>query len=335
MIVKNTANGQAEEPLRVGFLTLANYSMIAFSNAIEPLRMANRLSRDTLCVWMTTSITGEAMRASNGLAVEPTIPVADCGPLDMLFVCGGVDIAEAYDDATLAYLRRSARESVKLGGLCTGSYVLARAGLLDGYRCAIHWENIAAVRDEFPNVDFSSDLFVIDRDRYTASGGTAPLDLMLNLIGQRGGTALAVAISEEFVHERIREPLDRQRIPLLARVGAGQQKIIDAASLMEEHVDEPLSLSAIAQRIGLSRRHLERLFSQHLDCNPARYYRDLRLNRARQLLLQTRMSITGITVACGFQSPAHFSTCYKELFGHPPSAERRQGKAASSSHRRP
>jgi transcriptional regulator GlxA family with amidase domain len=241
-----------------------------------------------------------------------------------VFVCGGIDVERAYDAATLAYLRRLARAGVKLGALCTGSYVLARAGLLSSYRCAIHWENIAAVREEFPDVEFTNEVFVIDRDRYTASGGTAPLDLMLNLIADRGGSALAAAISEGFIHERIRAPSDQQRIPLLARVGAGQQKIIDAASLMEAHVDEPLSLDAVAGRVGLSRRHLERLFRQHLDCHPARWYRDLRLNRARQLLLQTNMSVTAVTVSCGFQSPAHFSTCYKALFGHPPSAERRR-----------
>jgi AraC family transcriptional regulator, glycine betaine-responsive activator len=320
----------APEILRVGFLTLPNYSMIAYANAVEPLRMLNRLSGETLCVWTTVSLGGEAVHASNGQAVVPTVAVAAAGRLDMVFVCGGVDIAEAYDAATLAYLRRLSRQDVKLGALCTGSYVLARAGLLDGYRCAIHWENIAAVRDEFPTVDFSNEIFVIDRDRYTASGGTAPLDLILNLIADRAGTDLAVAISEGFIHERIRAPLDQQRIPLLARVGAGQQKIIDAASLMEAHVDEPLSLDAVARRIGLSRRHLERLFRRHLDCHPARYYRELRLTRGRQLLLQTNMSVMAITVACGFQSPAHFSTCYKDLFGHPPSAERRSETRAGA-----
>jgi transcriptional regulator GlxA family with amidase domain len=309
--------------LRVGFLVVPNYSMIAFSNAVEPLRMANRLSRGALCSWSVLSLTGQPVAASNGLAVVPTVPVSAAGPLDILFVCGGVDIHQACNEATLACLRRMARQNTALGALCTGSYVLARAGLLDGYRCAIHWENIAAVREEFPDVGFSTELFVIDRDRYTASGGTAPLDLMLNLIASRMSKELSVAISEEFVLERIRGAQDQQRIPLLARVGAKQQKIIEAASLMEAHVEEPLSLDDVARRIGLSRRHLERLFKEHLRCRPARYYLELRLNRARQLLLQTSMSIIDVTLSCGFQSPPHFSKCYKDLFGYPPSAERR------------
>lgn len=316
--------------LRVGFLNVPNYSMIAFANGVEPLRMANRLSRSTLCSWSILSATDKPVRASNGLAMVPTIPIAAADRLDMVFVCGGVEVREACDDATLAYLRRIARQNVALGALCTGSYVLARAGLLDGYRCAIHWENIAAVREEFPNVHFSTELFVIDRDRYTASGGTAPLDLMLNLIADRMGKELSVAISEEFIVERIRGSQDQQRIPLLARVGARQQKIIEAASLMETNVEDPLSLDAVAERVGLSRRHLERLFKQHLDCRPARYYLELRLNRARQLLLQTDKSIMAVTVSCGFQSPPHFSKCYRDLFGHPPSAERRLAQPAGA-----
>ncbi|HLI11572.1 MAG TPA: GlxA family transcriptional regulator [Alphaproteobacteria bacterium] len=285
--------------------------------------MANRLSQRTLCTWSIVSLSGRPVEASNGLAIVPTAPAAEPGRFDMVFVCGGIDIRDACDEPTLAYLRRISRQDVALGALCTGSYVLAKAGLLDGYRCAIHWENIAAVREEFPKVSFSTELFVIDRDRYTASGGTAPLDLMLNLIADRMGKELSIEISEEFILERIRSSQDQQRIPLLARVGAKQQKIIDAASLMEANVEEPLSLDVVAARIGLSRRHLERLFKQHLNCRPARYYLELRLARARQLLLQTNMSIMDVTVSCGFQSPPHFSKCYKDLFGHPPSAERR------------
>ena len=319
--------------LSVGFLTVPNYSMIAFTNAVEPLRMANRLSGRALCDWSVLSLSGQPVPASNGLAAVPTIAAAAAGRLDIVFLCGGIDIRAACDEATLAYLRRLSRQDVALGALCTGSYVLARAGLLDSHRCAIHWENIAAVREEFPNVTFSTELFVIERGRYTASGGTAPLDLMLNLIASRMGKELAVAISEEFILERIRGSQDQQRIPLLARVGAKQQKIIQAASLMEANLEEPLSLDDVAQHIGLSRRHLERLFKQKLDCRPARFYLELRLNRARQLLLQTDMSVMEVTVLCGFQSPPHFSKCYKDIFGHPPSAERgpagrRNGTAA-------
>jgi AraC family transcriptional regulator, glycine betaine-responsive activator len=323
---RDRAQGSRTDPLCVGFLTLANFSMIAFANAVEPLRMANRLSGTPFCVWKTISLKGEPVRASNGLALEPTVASANAGEMDIVFVCGGIDIKDACDGATLAYLRRVSRGQVKLGALCTGAYVLARAGLVDGYRCAIHWENMAAVREEFPKVKFSTELFVIDRDRYTASGGTAPLDLMLNLIASRGGRDLAVAISQEFIHERIRESTDQQFISLLARFGVGHQRITDAARLMEEHIDAPLSLDGIARKIGITRRQMERLFIQHLDLQPSRYYRELRLNRARQLLRQTSMSLTEISIACGFQTSNHFSTSYRKMFGQAPSAERQPSR---------
>lgn len=311
--------------MRIGFLTVPNYSMIAFANAVEPLRMANRLSGRELCRWAVMSLDGRPVPASNGLTVSPTVAAAAAGAQDIVFVCGGVAVQEACTEPLLAYLRKLARAGRGLGALCTGSYVLARGGLLDGHRCAIHWENLAAVREEFPDVVFSTELFAIDRERYTASGGTAPLDLMLNLIRQRIGAELSVAISEEFIHERIRDARDQQRIPLLARVGAKQTKLIEAASVMEANLEEPLALDAIARRVGLSRRQLERLFQKHLRDRPARYYLTLRLERARQLLLQTNMSITDVMVYCGFRSAAHFSRSYRRHFDHLPSLERRAG----------
>lgn len=309
--------------MRLGFLPLANYSMIAFASALEPLRMANRVAGKALYEWQIVDPTGRAAQASNGLTVMPTLDPSAAPKFDIVFVCGGVDVHAACTPPVLNYLRRSARHQTALGAICTGAYALAKAGLVDGYRCAIHWENMAAVREEFPRVAFLPELFVIDRDRYTASGGIAPLDLMLHLIERDHGTEIAAAVSDVFIVERIRDARDRQRIPLQNLVGARQGKIIDAASLMEAHIEEPLSLEDLSHRVGLSRRQLERLFAKHLDCHPARYYLSLRLDRARQLLLQTGLSITDVTIACGFQSPPHFSKCYKAHFGHPPSKERR------------
>jgi len=309
-------------PVRIGFLTLADYSMIAFSNAVDPLRMANRESGRELYAWSVVSLDGEPVRASNGLTVSPTIAIGASPPLDMLFVCGGVNVQKAVDERVVKTLRQFARQRVALGGLCTGTYALARAGLLEGYRCAIHWENMAAIREEFPRTIFSPELFIIDRDRYTCTGGVAPLDLMLNVIRAQFGNDLAASISEQFIVERIRDGRDRQHVPLLARVGRGHDKLVQAAVLMEANTEEPMSLDELARCVGLSRRQLERLFKKYLDCAPTRYYLEIRLRRARELLLQTDMSILDVTTACGFQSPPHFSKSYRGLFGHPPSAER-------------
>ncbi len=309
---------------RFGFLTLANYSLIAFANALEPLRMANRVGQGRLYDWTVLTLDGQPAPASNGLSVAPTQALAQAGAYDVLFVCGGVDVREAVDPKLLATLRDAARRGVALGALCTGTYALARAGVIDGYRCAIHWENMSAIREEFPRTQFTPELFVIDRDRFTCSGGIAPIDLMLNLIREQHGKELATAICEQFIMDRLRDSKDQQHIPLQAQVGAHNQILIKAATLMEANVEEPLPLEELATYVGVSRRQLERLFKRYLGRVPTRYYLELRLRRARELLLQTNLSVMDITVACGFQSPPHFSKCYRGLFGYPPSMERRR-----------
>lgn len=310
-------------PLRFGFLLLPRYSMIALSSVIEPLRMANQLSGRPLYDWITLSADGQPVLASNGLQIAPAADPDCAGYLDILFVCGGMDVRLASDKKIMQWLRRLARKHVPLGGLCTGSYVLARAGLLNGYRATIHWEHIAGLREEFPGIISTDDLFVMDGDRFTCSGGIAPLDMMLTLISQQQGIELAAAISEEFIHDRIRTMDDQQRDPLKLRIGLGQPKLIEAVSLMEANIEEPIQLDELARYVEVSRRQLERLFKKYLNCVPTRYYLNLRLTRARQLLLQTDMSIANIALTCGFISAPHFSKCYRELYGRAPSHERR------------
>lgn len=315
--------GETTQPTRFGFLLLPNYSMIAFASAVEPLRMANRLTGKELYRWLTVTVDGESVAASNGLYVSPDCAFTDTRQFDALFLCGGVDITGACDKTLLHGLRTLARQTPTLGALCTGSYVLARAGLLDGYRCTIHWENMASLREEFPNITVSSELFELDRDRHTCAGGTAAVDMMLHLISQQYGNGLAADISEEFMCERIRGPHDRQRIPLRVHVGTSQPKLTEAVSLMEANIEEPISLDELAEHVGISRRQLERVFQKYLQCVPTRYYLELRLTRARQLLLQTSMPIVDVALACGFVSAPHFSKCYRDFFGLPPRDERR------------
>jgi AraC family transcriptional regulator, glycine betaine-responsive activator len=319
--------GSKRATTRFGFLTLANYSLIALANAMEPLRMANRVGQGTLYDWTVLTLDGRPALASNGLSLAPTMPLAEAWPLDVLFVCGGVDVRDAVDQRLQSALREAARRGMALGGLCTGTYALAHAGVIDGYRCAIHWENMSAIREEFPRTSFTPELFVIDRNRFTCSGGIAPIDMMLNLIREQHGKELATAICEQFILDRVRDAKDQQHIPLQAQVGAHNQILIKAATLMEANVEEPLALEELASYVGVSRRQLERLFKRYLGRVPTRYYLELRLRRARELLLQTDLSVMDITVACGFQSPPHFSKCYRGLFGYPPSMERRRVRA--------
>ena len=311
---------------KYAFLTLPNYSLIAVANALEPLRMANRLVGKEVYEWDVISMDGHAADASSGLNLSPTGALDKLGPVDILFVCGGINVREAVSPALLTALRRLADRRVPLGALCTGGYALARAGLLDHFSATIHWENLSALREEFPRVRISDQLFTIDRDRFTCSGGTAPLDLMLNLIQAKLGRRISQLVSEQFIVERVRKDTDRQYIPLRAQIGVSHRGLIRVAQLMEENIEKPLSLEQIAKSTGLSRRQIERLFKRDLNCVPKRYYLEMRLRRARELLLQTAMPIMDITTACGFQSPPHFSKCYRMQFGYPPSAERKIGE---------
>ncbi|MDX1609767.1 MAG: GlxA family transcriptional regulator [Halofilum sp. (in: g-proteobacteria)] len=316
-------NKENPKPVRIGFLLLPRYSMIAFASAVDPLRMANRLSGRELYQWIAYTVDGRPVEASNGLEVTPDAAIAEAADLNTLFVCAGVEVEDTCDRNTLSWLRKLGQQRMNFGALCTGSHVLARAGLLDGYRCTIHWENIASMREAFPRVVVSYELFEIDRDRFTSAGGTAPLDMMLNLITRQIGADTASAISESFACERIRGRHDRQRIPLQLRLGTSQPKLIETVSIMESNIEEPISLDELARHVGVSRRQLERLFQKHLNCVPTRYYLELRLTRARQLLLQTSISIVDVAFACGFVSAPHFSKCYRDYFGIPPREERR------------
>jgi transcriptional regulator GlxA family with amidase domain len=307
---------------RFVFLTLPQYSQIAVANAVEPLRMANSISGQLAYEWVITSLDGQPVSASNGLSLSPTVGLDQIGRPDIVFVCGGRNVRDAVTPTLLAALRRLTEQGTGLGALCTGGYALARAGLLDRCRATIHWENVSALREEFPRIIISDQVFTIDRNRYTASGGVAPLDLMLNLIETKLGSKVSQLVSEQFIVDRIRSDKDRQYVPLRAQVGVSHQSLIKVAELMEANVERPVSLERIAQETGLSRRQIERLFKRHLNCVPKRYYLELRLKRARELLLQTAMPIMDITTACGFQSPPHFSKCYSKQFGYPPSVER-------------
>ncbi len=320
--------GQAG-PERIAFLLIPNFSMIAFTAAIEPLRLANRTAGRDLYSWTILAPSDAPVRASNGLSVNAESGVQDYQRLhgldrtfDWLFLCGGLRIETWSPEPIQGFVRRAERQGIKIGALCTASHVLARLGLLDGHKCCVHWENLPGFQETFPDIEVSADLFEVDRNRYTCSGGTAALDMMLFLINQRHGGRLATAVSEQCLLDRIRHPHDRQRLPLRARLGIHNPKLIAAIEVMEANLSEPLSQDAVASHISLSRRQLERLFRKHIGRSPAQYYLELRLERARHLLYQSEMAIVDLAMACGFVSASHFSKCYRDLYGKSPRAER-------------
>jgi AraC family transcriptional regulator, glycine betaine-responsive activator len=309
-------------PRHLGFFLVPEFTLLAFSSAIEPLRMANRMSGKELYRWSVISEDGKAVQASDGMRLAADYSIKDEIEFDTIIVCGGIDIDRFDSQGVSHWLARRSRHGAKLGGICTGSYVLARAGLLDNYVCTIHWEHLGSWTEQFPRINSSDKVYCIDRDRMTSSGGTAPMDMMLKLISMEHGKELIASISEVFVYDRIRDGSDLQRVPLKHIVGNTQPKLQEIVALMEANIEETIGLDELAEYVNLSRRQLERLFQKYLNCSPSRYYVNLRLMRARQLLKQTTMSIIEVAVACGFVSTPHFSGCYRNFFGMPPRDER-------------
>ena len=308
-------------PYTVGFYLVPEFPMMAFASAIEPLRAANRLAGVPLFAWQLFSRHGDPVRASNGIAIAAHGAVGSDTRLDLLLVCAGTHDA-ATDAATVKWLRGLARRGAAVGGISLGAFVLADAGLLDGRRCALHWESLGAFAERYPRIRTTSDIFVIDGNRCTCAGGTAAMDMMLQVITERDGRALANDVSEQFLHPRIRGTQDPQRMDAQSRLGVANEKLIAALGMMEAANEEPRPVQQIAADVGLSPRQLERLFAKYLRASPSRHYLKIRLDRARAMLLQTTRPILDVAVAAGFASASHFSRCYRAAYGHKPSDER-------------
>jgi transcriptional regulator GlxA family with amidase domain len=307
----------------IGFLLVPQFSMIAFTSAIEPLRLANRAAGKPLYGWRLFSPDGGPVRASNGVEITVDGAYAEARDINAAIVCAGLDVQKFEHRNLMAILRRLSSFGAAIGAVCTGTYVLAKAGLLDGYQSTIHWENYSGLLSEFPQLNVTQELFEIDRKRFTCAGGTAAIDMMLSVIMRDHGHELASQVTDQLIHHRIREATERQRMDLRTRLGIAHPKVLAVVALMEEHIEEPLSCPDLAGRTGLSTRQLERLFSKYLGHSPTKHYLSVRLERARYLLQQTSMPIISAGMSCGFVSASHFSKSYKEHFGRTPSAERK------------
>ncbi|MFT7315121.1 MAG: transcriptional regulator GlxA family with amidase domain, partial [Paraglaciecola sp.] len=249
-----TYDNKSIKTLHIGFLLQPDFTMMALTSALEPLRMANQLSGKILYAWTMISEDGDAVTASDGLSVNVDCSIDKQSLYDVVLVCGGIAIKDSITKANLSWLNYLARHKVTLGGICTGSYLLAKAGLLDGIKCTIHWELLASWQEDFPNIVSTNQLFTIDRNRWCSSGGTAPMDLMLCLIGKAHGKALQIAICEMFAHGHVRDESEMQRIPLQHVIGANQSKLQEIVHLMEANIEEILSLDELACYVSLSRR---------------------------------------------------------------------------------
>jgi Transcriptional regulator containing an amidase domain and an AraC-type DNA-binding HTH domain len=310
---------------QIVFYLAQDFTLLAFSSAIEALRLANEVLGVEAYTWRITTANGGKVRSSCGVAVESDLAIAaerqnlnSWQRPSMVVVCGGKNIESHSDRAVEAWLRECRNRNIALAGVCTGAHVLANAGLLDNKECVIHWENMPGFAERFGSVSLNTGIYHIDSNIFTCAGGAATFDMMLHIIQRDYDAAVVSDICALALVDRVRSAGDRQRVPFARRVGARDTTVLDLVAKMEQNLAEPLRMEELIGPSGLSRRQVERLFQAELGCSPARYYLRLRLERAKLLLVQTRIPIIEIAIACGFISSSHFSKCYRETYGCSP-----------------
>ena len=308
----------------LALLLIDGFALMSYAALIEPFRAANMLAGRQLYRWAHISVDGKPVTASNDATILADGKVGDPLDCDMLFVFAGGDPSRFTDVATFAWLRRLARAQVRIAGVSGGPFLLARAGLLEGHRATIHWEHQAAFLEAFPALAIEPVLYVIDRRRMTCAGGTAGMDLAIDLIGRDHGPALAAEVGDWFIRTDPRGADRPQRLSLRERYGVADERILRVLAAMEASVEEPRDRAALARLAGISMRQLERLFASHFGRSIGAVHLDIRLAQAAQLLRATGQGVTAIAMACGFLSASHFSRAFKARFGHAPARERRR-----------
>ncbi|WP_346907475.1 GlxA family transcriptional regulator [uncultured Roseibium sp.] len=322
-------DGQSPHPSteHFEFLLVENFSHLAFSCAVEPLRLANYVSQKRLYSWSFASEDGRFARASNGSETRVSHSFNEVGRStrsDYLFLLSGIGVQSVETANLLSAFRRGRAHGSRVGALCSGTYILASAGFLDQQKAAIHWDYHETFMEEFPQVRLSRSVFVAEAPIITASGGSATADLILYLIRQKHGEDLATQVADQMIYNAVRDAEAAQRVSWQSRHGIRNEHLIRAIQFMSENMDDPPPASVIARKLGISGRQLERLFGRYLNCSPKKYYVDLRLQKAQRLLIQTDMSVTEVAYATGFKSPTHFSRVYRAQFGILPSEQHRK-----------
>ena len=315
-------NANVKSPRRFVFVLMENFTLLSFSSALDALRIANRMSGKTLYEWTFIGENEGVVSCSAGTQFKLDNSLIELHRDDTVLLCGGTSIQDATTKKLIGWLRREARRGLIIGGLCTAAYPMAKAGLLDDKKATIHWENQDSFAEEFLEVELTKTVFVCDGNRYTTAGGTSSIDLLLKIIADEHGEELANAVADQMIYSSIRTDQDTQRLSVPTRIGVRHPKLSKVIQMMEINIEEPISPSILAKDVGMSTRQLERLFRRYLDRSPKRYYMELRLQKARNLLMQTDMSVINVALACGFASPSHFSKCYRAHYDTTPYRER-------------
>ena len=315
-------NIEVKSPKRFVFVLMEHFTLLSFSSALDALRIANRMSGKKLYDWTFIGESEEFVSCSAGTQFKLDNPLIELHRDDTILLCGGTAIQASTTKKLIGWLRREARRGLVIGGLCTAAYPMAKAGLLDEKTATIHWENQDSFAEEFLEVELTKTVFVCDGNRYTTAGGTSSIDLLLKIIADDHGEELANAVADQMIYSSIRTDQDTQRLSVPTRIGVRHPKLSKVIQMMEINIEEPISPSVLAKDVGMSTRQLERLFRRYLDRSPKRYYMELRLQKARNLLMQTDMSVINVALACGFASPSHFSKCYRAHYDTTPYRER-------------
>lgn len=310
-----------EECQRLAFLLLCGFTHLAFACAVEPLRLANLASGRTLFNWRTLSFDGRPVKSSSGISVEVDGGVSFLEKGETLVVVGGLPTVQSEKERVIALLRHEKAHGRQIMALCGGVTVIAEAGLADDMNCAVHWQVASAFSERFPKARISLACFEMGKIP-TASGGTAAADLMLAMIRERHGHDLSRKVADLMVHHAIRDQTGPQTSSLMYHIPGRNAKLATIIRLMEGSIDAPLGAEALADAAGVSVRQMERLFRRYLGTSPKRHYQALRLNRAKDLLVQSDMSITEIAMATGFAAVSHFSKCFRAQFGISPYGSR-------------
>lgn len=307
----------------IGFYLSNNFSMLPFMSALEPLRIANRMSRKPLYQWSIVTADGSSVHATNGIEMFAKYSIESAPTFSMLFVSGPHEPRLFDHQQSLNWMVSQSKSGAFIGGLETGCHVLAKAGLLSNVECTTHWENLSEFLEDFPRHKVSSEVYEVDGNRATCSGGAAALDMMLYIIEKDHGHELAASVADVMIHPQIRNSGEPQRMDIKARTGVSHPVLLECIELMETNIEQPLSPNELARLVGVSKRQLERLFRRYLSTTPARYYLTLRLDSARDMLEKNTMKIIDVAVACGFKSAGHFSSRYFSSFGVTPRETRK------------
>lgn len=309
-------------PFETAVLLLPRFSMIALASILEPFRIANRLRGQELYRWRFVSPAGGLVEASNGLPITASASVRERIEVRRAIVCASFEPLAAADRATLAWLRALDARGAELWAVDTGAFLLAEAGLLEGRTVTMHWESLAAFSELHGEVRTRHSLFERSGRVATCAGGTAGIDLALQTIAREQGQDLAYDVADQLIHQQIREGAAPQQLAPARRYGTRNATVLRAIELLQASIEQPVSLAAAAKALGISPRQLQRLFGAHLGEPFKQFDRRLRLERARELLEQTSLSVLDVAVATGFGSPEHFSRSYRALFGTSPGRAR-------------